>query len=360
MNAEIDAQVAIEALHRRRVQNRLAQRNRRKRQAELEQLRMQNLANKQQERPEERRNEETMAADNKSGQSCPPTVGDGVTGEQTNTTAGSDMSVDSTIGMHNSPVEPLAVIAPDKLSWHQDGYVGGGLDLSPSTLTGYDKMNDSITTFLLDPELDLPRDSSTPKLTSINPTSASTPQARSNPLLHQESAIRTTRSKFEVHQRVCKAQATNCGVIRHQCKEGLPTVRMNVPTNLSAMMEIWDNGSLLHKYSSESQGKTALHISAERGDVGIVQFLLIQGVDVNCADGWGRTALHYAVRAAHVDIVTQLLAAGAEIGARDHHGQSPLHVAVDVGSEVIVRLLADEGADLNAPIDIPNHIREGA
>ncbi|RDK37626.1 ankyrin, partial [Aspergillus phoenicis ATCC 13157] len=55
--------------------------------------------------------------------------------------------------------------------------------------------------------------------------------------------------------------------------------------------------------------------------------LLIQGVDVNCADGWGRTALHYAVRAAHVDIVTQLLAAGAEIGARDHHGQSPLHVA---------------------------------
>ncbi|EHA18594.1 hypothetical protein ASPNIDRAFT_143906, partial [Aspergillus niger ATCC 1015] len=59
----------------------------------------------------------------------------------------------------------------------------------------------------------------------------------------------------------------------------------------------------------------------------IVQFLLIQGVDVNCADGWGRTALHYAVRAAHVDIVTQLLAAGAEIGARDHHGQSPLHVA---------------------------------
>jgi ankyrin repeat protein len=43
---------------------------------------------------------------------------------------------------------------------------------------------------------------------------------------------------------------------------------------------------------SVNKGKTALHITAERGNLRIAQFLLANEVDVDVADAEGRTALH--------------------------------------------------------------------
>lgn len=103
-------------------------------------------------------------------------------------------------------------------------------------------------------------------------------------------------------------------------------------------------------YGVSNRGKTALHISAERGNGGIVRLLILHGADVNGIDSWGRTALHYACGRASVDVVTQLLKGGADPDICDHEGRSPLHAAVEVGCDTVVCLLAKEGADLNAVI----------
>lgn len=110
----------------------------------------------------------------------------------------------------------------------------------------------------------------------------------------------------------------------------------------------------------ENHGKTALHISAERGNIRIVRMLLHYGADVNGTDSKGRSALHYASRGAHIDVVAQLLAVGADPDAQDHEGRSPLHAAADAESEAVIRLLAEEGADLNAAIGMSPAGREEA
>lgn len=98
------------------------------------------------------------------------------------------------------------------------------------------------------------------------------------------------------------------------------------------------------KPRSQNLGKTALHISSERGSLSIVQFLLSSGVDVNKADNRGRTALHYAAHAGRLDIVSQLLIAGAALDARDHEGQSPVHLAADAQREEVIQFLAQRAA----------------
>src|SRR5690242_1653383 len=73
-------------------------------------------------------------------------------------------------------------------------------------------------------------------------------------------------------------------------------------------------------------GKTALHLAAERGHVGIAQELLSSGADPNALSigNWLITAeapLHIAARRGHVEICRTLLAGGAKADLRqiDRH-----------------------------------------
>ncbi|KAK4240928.1 hypothetical protein C8A03DRAFT_30895 [Achaetomium macrosporum] len=142
-----------------------------------------------------------------------------------------------------------------------------------------------------------------------------------------------------------------------------------------------DTTSITTTTSTSNQGKTALHLSAERGSLPTVQFLLAHHADVDSVDGLGRTALHLAVARGHVAVVDALLRAGADTEAVDLRGRSPIHVAVELeaahaqaqaqatggggllggdgggnvnGDDAVVAavlgLLVRDGADLNAPI----------
>lgn len=68
---------------------------------------------------------------------------------------------------------------------------------------------------------------------------------------------------------------------------------------------------------TNDKGKTALLISAERGNAKMVQILLDNKVDVDALDGYGRTALHLAVARGHVDVVARLLRCGADTDVVD-------------------------------------------
>lgn len=76
-----------------------------------------------------------------------------------------------------------------------------------------------------------------------------------------------------------------------------------------------------------------------QGDVGGVQDLLDEGIDVNSIDLDGRTALHIAACEGHVEVVKLLLSRKANIDARDRWGSTVELFFVAVDSFVSVYLL---------------------
>ncbi|KAF3479413.1 uncharacterized protein GIQ15_06389 [Arthroderma uncinatum] len=102
--------------------------------------------------------------------------------------------------------------------------------------------------------------------------------------------------------------------------------------------------------SSEIEGKTALHLSAERGHAGTVWCLIQCGSDTSKRDIYGATALHYAARMGYVYVMRTLLENGADGSAKDLQGRTPLHMAAESGHEEAVRLLVRVGIDVDIQV----------
>ncbi|EPE30617.1 Ankyrin repeat-containing protein [Glarea lozoyensis ATCC 20868] len=98
------------------------------------------------------------------------------------------------------------------------------------------------------------------------------------------------------------------------------------------------------------KGKTALHICAERGDEEVVRALVLQGITLDVQDSFGFTALHYAAQNSHYKVAKILLQGGADTEILNEEGYSVLHVAAEVGSLDVITLLSQEGADLNSRV----------
>ncbi|CAN0432567.1 unnamed protein product, partial [Hapterophycus canaliculatus] len=93
---------------------------------------------------------------------------------------------------------------------------------------------------------------------------------------------------------------------------------------------------------------SALEITAERGQIFIMNALIRHGADVNAADPEkGLSALHVAARFGHVAAINVLLDAGAAASAADSLGSTPLHAATAASSLAAMMALAKRGADIN-------------
>jgi hypothetical protein len=71
---------------------------------------------------------------------------------------------------------------------------------------------------------------------------------------------------------------------------------------------------------------SALHATAQRGPLRLLQLLLEAKADVQAADAQGGTPLHLAARSGNAQKVQCLLAAGAYHGAVNSQGNTPLHL----------------------------------
>jgi ankyrin repeat protein len=91
----------------------------------------------------------------------------------------------------------------------------------------------------------------------------------------------------------------------------------------------------------------ALWSAAHAGDLGTIQRLVAEGVDVNVWDEYGRNALTLASRAGHLEIVRTLIACGAWVDPFEEGSTylTPLMCAGEGGHLDIVELLLDRGAD---------------
>ena len=96
-------------------------------------------------------------------------------------------------------------------------------------------------------------------------------------------------------------------------------------------------------------GSTALHLAAERGQEGMVRYLLEIGAAIGARDQPGNTALHIAVRRGYRTIASLLLDRGSDVNVRDYNGNTPIHESLTASDDyAIMRMLLDRGADPNA------------
>ncbi len=97
-----------------------------------------------------------------------------------------------------------------------------------------------------------------------------------------------------------------------------------------------------------AEGKTALHIAAENGQLGFVRYLLDRSAPVNAKDISSSTPLHGAVREGYLECARVLLDAGADPNQQDSSGNTPLHLVMPVASRsAIFGALLAAGANPN-------------
>ncbi|KLJ06374.1 hypothetical protein EMPG_10203 [Blastomyces silverae] len=105
-----------------------------------------------------------------------------------------------------------------------------------------------------------------------------------------------------------------------------------------------------NRSQSDAEGKMALHLSAENGHANIVRCLLEFGSEIDRRDGCGATALHYAASAGNVDVISTLLERGADGNITDIQGRTALHIAAERGHETAVRILIQSGVSVDIQV----------
>ena len=86
----------------------------------------------------------------------------------------------------------------------------------------------------------------------------------------------------------------------------------------------------------------------KKQDLTSLEQMLSANPDPDLAGGDGKTALMIAAQAGDLDLTGDLIEAGADVNARNEHRGTPLMFAATGGSVPVIRLLIDSGAQLNA------------
>ena len=101
----------------------------------------------------------------------------------------------------------------------------------------------------------------------------------------------------------------------------------------------------------DSNGWTALHHAAHRGDLVSVNTLIRYGANLNAISNQFKTPLHLATLNNFYDVVQALLESGANLDAQDEQKCTALHHACRKGSQECLELILRSGANIMA-VDI--------
>ncbi|KAK6001616.1 hypothetical protein QM012_002947 [Aureobasidium pullulans] len=104
--------------------------------------------------------------------------------------------------------------------------------------------------------------------------------------------------------------------------------------------------------SQNDQQMTALQIAISSANTNTAQFLLELGADTTCTTSSGETVLHLAARNGDVAMVELLLQRYVSINVRNHCGETALHAAVTAGHEEVVRVMLAHGVDPQAKVGV--------
>ncbi|XP_053869905.1 ankyrin repeat domain-containing protein 24 [Malaclemys terrapin pileata] len=97
----------------------------------------------------------------------------------------------------------------------------------------------------------------------------------------------------------------------------------------------------------DSEGKSAFHLAAMRGNVDCLEVMLAHGADATTIDSSGYNALHLAAKHGHPQCVSKLLQASCPVDGADSNGWTALHHAAVSGCISCSEILCDFKASLN-------------
>ncbi|XP_078407819.1 ankycorbin isoform X4 [Cetorhinus maximus] len=97
----------------------------------------------------------------------------------------------------------------------------------------------------------------------------------------------------------------------------------------------------------DSEGKSAFHLAATKGQVECLGAMLTHGVDLTVPDGSGYNALHLASKNSHQECVKKILQYKCPVECADSNGKTALHHAAGSGSISIVQLLCEYKCPIN-------------
>ncbi|XP_053264891.1 ankycorbin isoform X2 [Podarcis raffonei] len=96
-----------------------------------------------------------------------------------------------------------------------------------------------------------------------------------------------------------------------------------------------------------SEGKTAFHLAASKGQAECLRIMMTHGVDVTAQDGTGHSALHLAAKNNHPDCVKRLLQSKCPPESTDSSGKTALHYAAACGCLQVAQLLCEHKCPIN-------------
>ncbi|XP_072924920.1 ankycorbin isoform X1 [Hemitrygon akajei] len=97
----------------------------------------------------------------------------------------------------------------------------------------------------------------------------------------------------------------------------------------------------------DTEGQSAYHLAALKGQVDCLEVFLAHGVDITALDGSGLNALHLAAKHGHHQCVKRLLQEKCPVNAIDSKGRIALHHAALSGSFTCVQTLCDFKGPIN-------------
>ncbi|XP_041742230.2 ankycorbin-like isoform X1 [Coregonus clupeaformis] len=97
----------------------------------------------------------------------------------------------------------------------------------------------------------------------------------------------------------------------------------------------------------DSEGKSALHVAATRGQTECLAVMLAHGADTSVIDASGFSALHLAAKNNHQECAEKLIQSKCVLDALDCSGKTALHHAAASGSIVIVQTLCEHKCPVN-------------
>jgi len=108
------------------------------------------------------------------------------------------------------------------------------------------------------------------------------------------------------------------------------------------------------KYLPEPYAGPEIHIAAMQGDMGRIKLILSEKPELlNKTDKYGNYPLHLAAYKGHAEIVQFFILEGVNINVRNNFGGTALLVASCAGETEVVEVLISSGADTNLVIEDP-------
>ncbi|XP_012495978.1 PREDICTED: ankycorbin isoform X3 [Propithecus coquereli] len=97
----------------------------------------------------------------------------------------------------------------------------------------------------------------------------------------------------------------------------------------------------------DSEGKTAFHLAAAKGQVECLRVMVTHGVDVTAQDTTGHSALHLAAKNSHHECIRKLLQSKCPAESIDSSGKTALHYAAAQGCLQAVQVLCEHKSPIN-------------